>query len=76
MERAEAVAFELHKVSLRQLGVLAVHFADGLLAPEDLWCNGSSRVGENQLERVLDLVIRRLGINQLVAVPHSTDIAI
>ena len=69
LERAEGVVLGLQQVSLCPFGVFVGDLADVLVSSERLRRDGPHQVCEYQLEGVFELVISRLGVGQLVALP-------
>ena len=76
LKRSETVAVELQQVNLRPFRVLVGDLANELVSPERLRRYGFHQIDEDQLEGVVDLVIGRLGVGQLVAFPHGVQVTV
>ena len=72
----ESAVVALKKVYLRLPGVLVVDLGDILVAPERLRPELSHYICEDQLERVLNMLVGYLEVGPLTAFPHGANVTV
>ena len=72
----ESAVLALKKIYLRPHGMLVGDLGDILVAPESLRRELSHYICEDQLERVLNVLVGCLGMSPLTAFPHGANVTV